>query len=262
MGPNGARVGCRVVSGAPSGPLTTTPSALHRFTRDADDGSFRVVLADSTDGRVDNTLADRPELTDAGIRVESQQAPTRAEFQAALADPPGLLYYAANNAGSGIECADETVSLTDLPSCVADVVILDMPDSVSDASALVESNRAATVVARRGNHDAGHIGLDLIRWLLRRARVGDAVWLSRRYGATGSAVTVVGDIFRQLRTPARRFPSYYWCNPGKTDDGGFMNLARQGGHQILSKNITTIVSLFLGMLLKIHCRPEPSERGL
>ncbi|ERG87972.1 MAG: hypothetical protein J07HX5_00113, partial [halophilic archaeon J07HX5] len=129
MGPNGARVGCRVVSGAPSGPLTTTPSALHRFTRDADDGSFRVVLADSTDGRVDNTLADRPELTDAGIRVESKQAPTRAEFQAALADPPGLLYYAANNAGSGIECADETVSLTDLPSCVADVVILDMPDS-------------------------------------------------------------------------------------------------------------------------------------
>lgn len=235
MGPDEARVGCRVVSGAPSDPLSTTPSALHRFTRDSDGGPLRIVVADNTDGRVDNILTDRPELTDSGVQVESQQTPTGTELQMSLADPPTLLYYAADNATSGIECADGTVSVTDLPSRVADIVILDVPDSVSDATRLVGSDRAAAVVACCGNRGEDRIDTDLIRWLLRRARVGDALWLSRRYGATGSAVTAVGDVFRQLRTPANRFPSYYWCNPGEANDGGFMHLSRQGGHQILSR---------------------------
>jgi len=235
IGPGGARVGCRVVSGTPSDPLATTPGALRRFGRPSGDGPLRVVLVGALDERVGDALADRPDLADAGIRIERHRGPTRSELQAVLSKPPGLLYHATEDATPGVQCADGTLSVAELPTPVADVAVLDAPDSMPAASELVGSDRAAAVVARSDGRSEGHVGVDPVRWLSMRARVGDALWLSRRYGETGPAATVVGDAFRQLQVPAKRFPKYYWCQPDLVDDGDglFSSLQHQGGHQIL-----------------------------
>jgi hypothetical protein len=291
MGPGGARVGCRVTHGSPSGPLSATPDALRRFEGDDDDGPLRVVVGDAPGSRVGEELAGQSTLDDVGVRVERHRNPTRAELRAAVADPPELLYHAlggpdnptrsGDDAGgvvdSGIECADGTLSVEDLPTAVADIVVLDTPASVETARELVGSGRAAAVVAHstpggteraeteteraevetdraeiemdrvetetdrvgtetdRAETDfVGRVGADCVRWLLRRARVGDALWLSRRYGEGDPTATAVGDVFRQLQVPARRFPSYYWywSDGSGGADSGLCGLSRQGGHQI------------------------------
>lgn len=234
-GPGGARVGCRVTPELSPDPLATTPDALQRFERDDDGGPVRVVVIDAPGDAAVDSLVDRAELADAGVRIERHSAPTRSAVRAALAEPPAVLYHTAAGPTPGIECDDGPLEAAELPTPLADIAVLDTPDSVSVARELVGGNKAAAAVARCRDRGEGRVGVDPVRWLLQRVRVGDALWLSRRYGETGTAATVVGDVFRQLRLPTRQFPTYYWCRPdGAGDgDGALLSLQQQGGHQTL-----------------------------
>jgi len=229
-GPGDTRVGCRVVTETPD-PWEATPSALRQFERTTD-GPLRVVVAGE---RADTTVRDRVDPGDSGIAVTRPPSPSRPGLQEALSEPPELLYYAADEPSPGLGCAGGTVPVDCLPETVAEVAVLDTPASSSVGSELVATDRVAAAVVRAGDSDAP-LGVDTVRWLLSRVRVGDAVWLARRYGSADEDARVVGDPFRQLRVPSEQFPSYYWYEGDATGAGHLGSLARQGGHQILQRS--------------------------
>ena len=241
-GPGDTRVGCRVVTepqgDAHSGTRTespgaweATPSALQQFERAAD-GPLRVVV---TGDRADTAVRDRIDPDAPGVTVTHPSPPTRARLRETLSEPPELLYYAAADPPAGVGVAEGPVPVDRLPETVAEVAVLDAPASLSVGSDLVATDRVAAAVVRADDGDAP-LGVDTVRWLLSRARVGDAVWLARRYGSAGPDARVVGDPYRQLRTPSEQFPSVYWYEGDTTGEGELWGLQRQGGHQILQRS--------------------------
>ncbi|MEZ3145451.1 hypothetical protein [Halobaculum sp. MBLA0143] len=229
-GPEDTRVGCRVVTETP-GAHEATPGALRQFER-ATDGPLQVVVADD---RTDATVRERLDVDDSGVTVTYPSPPTRAQLRGALDEPPDLLYCADTEPPDGLVCPEGTIPVEQLPETVAEVVVLDAPSSLSVGSQLVATDRVAAAVVRTDDGTNAPLGVDTVRWLMARARVGDAVWLARRYGTAGADARVVGDPFRQLRVPSEQFPSAYWYDGDDTGDGELVGLQRQGGHLILQR---------------------------
>ena len=229
-GPGDTRVGCRVVMENP-GSWEATPSALQQFERTTD-GPLRVVVAGE---RADGAVRDRVDPDDSGITVTCPSPLTRGRLHEALSDPAAVLYYTSDEPSAGIDCTDGAVSVEHLPETVAEVAVLDTPASLSVGSELVATDRVAAAIVRTDDADAS-LGIDVVRWLLSRVRVGDVVWLARRYGSADESTRLIGDPFRQLRVPSEQFPSYYWYDGDTTGAGQLGGLSRQGGHQILQRS--------------------------
>ncbi|MFC3959538.1 hypothetical protein [Halovivax cerinus] len=182
--------------GEPSGPFLSRPAAYENRTAYVDErGSDRSVLVVADDRRSAVVETARDVYRDRSAypaEVDVCENATVDDLRAAVEPRREFVHYVGELDGSAFVCADGTVSPTD-SKWGGRAVLLDVPDSLSAATELVDRGAVAAVALRGDDEleaDARRLLLELLGGGM---AIDHAVRFVRRYLGATDELVVVGD---------------------------------------------------------------------
>ncbi|MFC3959536.1 hypothetical protein [Halovivax cerinus] len=190
-----------LAQGTPIGPFLSRPAAYENRTGYLNDQTPDRVALVATDDR----WADAVEIAREAYRgrpaypanVDVYEAATVAELRSVLEDGGIFVHYVGEVDGEAFVCTDGTLATEEM-ACAGRTVLLDAPNSLPAAAALVDRG-SVTVLAQRGEDRLGaEVRRTVLKLLGDGMAVDHAVRFARRYLGTSDDLVTVGDGLSQV----------------------------------------------------------------